>query len=103
MWIVFHYEQMLIEVFRVVHKLYWNLILGVSICICFKQVLNLTEIIIIYDIETNKLTPYIILYTPYTSYMRRSLTWPSLGMCITKERYVEILQKFFNQCTDIKY
>lgn len=66
MWIVFHYEQMLIEVFRVVHKLYWNLILGVSICICFKQVLNLTEIIIIYDIETNKLTPvYHIIHTLY--------------------------------------
>jgi hypothetical protein len=44
MWIVSHYEQMLIEVFQVVHKLYWSLILGVSICISFKQVLNLSEI-----------------------------------------------------------
>jgi len=29
--------------------------------------------------------------------------WPFLGRCMTKDRYIKILQKFLNHCTDIKY
>jgi hypothetical protein len=32
------------------------------------------------------------------SYMSRPLTWPSLRMCITKNKYIEMLQKFVDQC-----
>jgi len=39
-----------------------------------------------------------ILYTPYTSYMLQ----PSSGMCITKYRYIKILQKFLSQCAEVK-
>ena len=66
MWIVFHYKQMHIEVFQVVHKLYWSLFVGLNICICFKQVLNISDIYVIYDIETNKCTSvYHIIHTLY--------------------------------------
>jgi hypothetical protein len=58
-----------------------------------------------YDVKTNKCMQVYknILYTPYTSYMFQWLMWPSSGRCITKDTYVAILQKFLNQCTDIKY
>jgi hypothetical protein len=42
------------------------------------------------------------LHIPYCCYMFRPLMWPSAGRCITKDRYIEILQKVLNQCTDIK-
>jgi len=32
-----------------------------------------------------------------------SHSWPSSGRCITMDRYIKILQKFLNQCTDMKY
>ena len=35
--------------------------------------------------------------------MFRPLTWPSSGRCVTKNKYTETLQKFVNQCTDVKY
>ena len=28
--------------------------------------------------------------------------WPSSGRCITKDRYIKILQKFLSQCTEVK-
>jgi hypothetical protein len=34
-----------------------------------------------------------------TSYMFRSLMWPFSGRCVTKNKYVEMLQNFVNQCT----
>ena len=58
-----------------------------------------------FDVKTNKCTQVYksILYTPYTACMFQWLIWPSSGRCITKDTYVAILQKFLNQCTDIKY
>jgi len=38
-------------------------------------------------------------FIPPTCY---SHSWPSSGMCITKCRYIEILQKFLSQCTEVK-
>jgi len=28
---------------------------------------------------------------------------PSSGMCLTEDEHIEILQKFVNQCTNVKY
>jgi hypothetical protein len=58
-----------------------------------------------YDIKIDKCTLVYgsLLYTLYTSYMFRPLMWPSSGRCITKDRYIEILQKFGDRSTDIKY
>jgi len=50
-----------------------------------------------------------ILRTLYTCYMFRPLMWQSSGRCMTKDIYIyiyiyiEILQKFLNQRTHIKY
>ena len=44
-----------------------------------------------------------ILYTPLSSYMFRPLMWPSSGRCITKYRYIEILQKFSTKAHVVKY
>jgi hypothetical protein len=35
-----------------------------------------------------------VLYTPYTSYMFRLLMFPTSGSCITKDTYIEVLQKY---------
>jgi len=43
-----------------------------------------------------------ILKTYYAYYMFRPLLWPCLGRCITKGGYIEIVQMFLNQCTDVK-
>jgi hypothetical protein len=44
-----------------------------------------------------------MLYTLYTSYMFRPLIRPSSLRLITKNRNIEMLQKFLNQFTGIKY
>jgi len=38
-----------------------------------------------------------------TSDMFRPLTWPSSGKCVTDDGYIENVQKFVNQSTDVKY
>lgn len=35
--------------------------------------------------------------------MFRPLMLPSSGRCVTKDWYMEMLQKFVNQCTNVKY
>jgi hypothetical protein len=33
-------------------------------------------------------------------FILKTLLWPSFGRCITKDGYIELVQKFVNQCTD---
>jgi len=44
-----------------------------------------------------------ILYISCNSYMFWSPILLSSGKSITKDRYIEIFQKFLNKCTNIKY
>ena len=63
---------------------------------CLRKYLRTTETYqpIRCYIKANKCTEVYenMLYTPHTFYMFRPFMWPSLGRCITKDRYIEILQ-----------
>ena len=43
-----------------------------------------------------------ILRKPYTFHMFRSLILSFSGRCVTKDKYIEILQNILNQCRGIK-